>query len=91
VGIDYYIINNNHKLMTTEQKIVQYLAKVGLLTQVGMVDAAMADPEYAKTLMTGDGLEDEVREEYGENIEGDCDHESLTNEEIQEVFDNDEE
>lgn len=76
--------------MTTEQKIVQYLAKVGLLTQVGMVDAAMADPEYAKTLMTGDGLEDEVREEYGENIERDCDHESLTNEEIQEVFDNDE-
>ena len=75
--------------MTTEQKIVQYLAKVGLLTQVGMVDAAMADPEYAKTLMTGDGLEDEVREEYGENIEGDCNHKSLTNEEIQEVFDND--
>ena len=75
--------------MTTEQKIVQYLAKVGLLTQVGMVDAAMADPKYAKTLMTGNGLEDEVREEYGENIEGDCNHESLTNEEIQEVFDND--
>lgn len=75
--------------MTTEQKIVQYLAKVGLLTQVGMVDAAMADPEYAKTLMTGNGLEDEVREEYGENIEGDCDHEPLTNDEIQEVFDND--
>lgn len=77
--------------MTTEQKIVQYLAKVGLLTQVGMVNAAMDDPEYAKTLMTGDGLEDEVREEYGGNIEGDCDHEPLTNDEIQEVFDNDEE
>lgn len=76
--------------MTTEQKIIQYLARVGLLTQVGMVDAAMDDPEYAKTLITGDGIEDEVREEYGENIEGDCDHESLTNEEIQEVFDNDE-
>lgn len=74
--------------MTTEQKIVQYLANIGLLTQVGMIEAAMRDPEYAKTLITGNGLEDEVRDEYGENW-GDCDHESLTNEEIQEVFDND--
>lgn len=76
--------------MTTEQKIIQYLATIGLLTQVGMIEAAMRDPEYAKVLITGDGLEDEVREEYGENLGGDCDHEALTNDEIQEVFDNDE-
>jgi hypothetical protein len=77
--------------MTTEQKIVQYLANMGLLTQVDVVGAAMDNPEYAKILVTGDGIEDEVREEYGENIDGDCNHKSLSNDEIQEVFDNDEE
>lgn len=75
--------------LTTEQKIVKYLAELGSLTQVGEIAEALKNEEYAKYLITGDGLEDEVREEYGENIEGDCDHESLTNEEIQVVFDND--
>jgi hypothetical protein len=76
---------------STEQKIVKYLADMGLLTQVGQVSEALSNPEYAKILITGNGLEDEVKEEYGENIDGDCEHESLSNEEIQEVFDNDEE
>lgn len=75
--------------MTIEQKIIHHLAIIGLLTQVGIVETAMRDPEYAKKLITGDGLEDEIREEYGEIFEGDCDHEALTNDEIQEVFDND--
>lgn len=79
------------KNLTTEQKIIQYLAEMGIITQVGEIAEALKDEKYAKFLITGDGLSDEVREEYGENIDGDCDHESLSNEEIQEVFDNDEE
>ena len=79
------------KNLTTEQKIIQYLAEMGIITQVGEIAEALKDEKYAKFLITGDGLSDEVREEYGENIDGDCDHESLSNDEIQEVFDNDEE
>ena len=79
------------KNLTTEQKIIQYLAGIGIITQIGEIAKALKDEEYAKFLVTGDGLKDEVREEYGENIDGDCEHESLSNEEIQEVFDNDEE
>ena len=79
------------KNLTTEQKIIQYLAEMGMITQIGEIAEALKDEKYAKFLITGDGLSDEVREEYGENIDGDCDHESLSNEEIQEVFDNDEE
>lgn len=75
--------------MTIEQKIVADLAKKRILTYPYVINRAMEDAEYAKKIITGDGLDDEVREQYGENIEGDCDHESLTNEEIQEVFDND--
>ena len=77
--------------LTTEQKIIKYLAELGSITQVGEVSKALIDQDYAEFLITGNGLEDEVREEYGENIEGDCDHESLSNEEIQVVFDNDNE
>lgn len=80
---------NAMKNLTTEQKIIEYLAAIGAMTQIGEIAEALKNEEYAKFLVTGDGLKDEVREEYGENIEGDCDHESLTNEEIQEVFDND--
>ena len=75
--------------MTIEQKIVADLAKKRILTHPYVISRAMEDAEYAKKIITGDGLDDEVKEQYGENIEGDCDHESLTNEEIQEVFDND--
>lgn len=82
---------NAMKNLTTEQKIIQYLAEMGIITQVGEIAEALKDEKYAKFLITGDGLSDEVREEYGENIDGDCDHESLSNDEIQEVFDNDEE
>lgn len=79
------------KNLTTEQKIIQYLAGIGIITQIGEIAKALKDEEYAKFLVTGDGLKDEVSEEYGENIDGNCEHESLSNEEIQEVFDNDEE
>jgi hypothetical protein len=75
--------------MTIEQKIVADLAKKKILTRPYVISKAMDEAEYAKIIITGDGLDDEVKEQYGENIGGDCDHESLTNEEIQEVFDND--
>lgn len=74
--------------LTLEQKIVKYLAKKGYITNVGDVTTALRDNEYAKKLITGNdipGLDDEI-ETGGSD---DCDHESLTNEEIQEVFDND--
>lgn len=75
--------------MTIEQKIVKYLAENKILTKPYEISEALNNQSYAEKLITGDGLDDEVNEQYGENIEGDCDHESLTNEEIQEVFDND--
>lgn len=75
--------------MIIEQKIVADLAKKKILTRPYVISKAMDEEEYAKIIITGDGLDDEIKEQYGENIGGDCDHESLTNEEIQEVFDND--
>ena len=75
--------------MTIEQKIVKYLAENKILTRPYEISEALSNQSYAEKLITGDGLDDEVKEQYGENIDGDCDHESLTNEEIQEVFDND--
>lgn len=77
--------------LSIEQKIIKHLANTGFLSSVGDVAEALKRQQYAEWLITGDGLDDEVKEQYGENIGGDCGHESLTNEEIQEVFDNDEE
>ena len=74
--------------LTLEQKIVRFLAKKGYITNVGDVITALRDNEYAKKLITGNdipGLDDEI--ETGGSA--DCDHEALTNAEIQEVFDND--
>lgn len=76
--------------LTLEQKIVKHLASQGYLTNVGDVTTALEDNEYAKKLITGNavpGIDDEI----DRSGESDCDHEALTNEEIQEVFDNDEE
>lgn len=74
--------------LTLEQKIVLHLAKKGYLTHAGDVTTALKDNEYAKKLITGNaipGIDDEI----DGSGESDCDHEALTNEEIQEVFDND--
>ena len=68
--------------LTLEQKIIQYLANIKGLTNVGDVATALKDPEYAKILVTGNGLDDEIQNEN-------CNHKTLTNEEIKEVFDND--
>lgn len=73
--------------MTIEQQIIQDLAKQGILTKVWDVHEALKDSEYANKLITGNGLKDEIEEE----VTNDCEHESLTNDEIQEVFDNDNE
>lgn len=64
--------------LTTEQKIVKHLANLKFLNNVGDVTEALKNPEYANFLIIGDasGIED-------------CDHEALTNPEIQVVFDND--
>ena len=75
--------------LTLEQKVVLHLANKGYLTNAGDVTTALEDNEYAKKLITGNaipGLDDEID---GSDTPSDCDHEALTNEEIQEVFDND--
>lgn len=75
--------------LTLEQKVVLHLANKGYLTHAGDVTTALEDNEYAKKLITGNaipGLDDEIDGSGGSD---DCDHEALTNDEIQEVFDND--
>ena len=69
--------------LTPEQEIVKLLANQKLLTDVTLITAALADPEIAEQII-GD-----VAPNYPGD--GDCEHEALSNEEIQEVFDNDEE
>lgn len=77
-----------------EQKIVYHLADLGFITSVCDVGEAMKSIPYAKYLITGDGIKDEVEEaiKNGEiEVEGLCDHEPLSNPEIDVVFDNDNE
>ena len=84
------------KELTLEQKIIEHLAKKGYITNVGDVTRALQDVLYADKMITAqgkDGLKDDIEDailkgEYNDIIE-DCDHEALSNEEIQEVFDND--
>lgn len=89
--------NTNNAAMTLEQRIVKHLADKGYITNVGDVTQALKDILYADKMITGNhvpGLKDDIKEEIQsgniEGIIGDCDHEALTNDEIQEVFDNDE-
>lgn len=86
--------------LTLEQKIVYHLAKKGYITNVAEVTKALKDVLHAEKLLTleGDaGIKDDIKEEIQsgnidiEGVTGECDHEALTNEEIQEVFDNDNE
>lgn len=84
--------------LTLEQKIVRFLAKKGYITNVGDVITALKDFTYAEKMIALEGepgIKDDVKDAISkgeidiEGIEGDCSHEALTNEEIQEVFDND--
>ena len=68
--------------LTVEQRIVLHLANLGYFTSVGDVTRALKEQAYAEYLVTGNGLSDDI-------ISGDCEHEALSKEEIQEVFDND--
>lgn len=72
--------------MTVEQKILKLLAEMRLINDATLIAPAMDDPEVAERIinMYGDFIPD------GDVGEGDCDHEALSNDEIQEVFDNDE-
>ena len=70
--------------LSIEQKIVLHLANQGYLTSVGDVTRALVDQAYAEYLIIGSGMS-------GGDLGGDCNHTALTNEEIQIVFDNDEE
>lgn len=84
--------------LTLEQKIVRFLAKKGYITNVGDVITALKDFTYAEKMIALEGepgIKDDIKDAIisgeieGEVNTGDCDHEPLTNEEIQEVFDND--
>lgn len=83
--------------MTLEQKIVKHLADKGYITHVGDVTRALKEILYAELMITGNpipGLKDEIEEgiisgDIDIDIEDICDHEPLSNDEIQEVFDND--
>jgi hypothetical protein len=90
--------NVDTRVLTLEQKIIKHLADKGYITNVGDVTRALRDILYAENLITGNttpGIVDDVKQEIEsgnieiEGVTGDCDHEPLTNEEIQEVFDND--
>lgn len=84
--------------LTLEQKIVKYLADKGYITNVGDVITALKDILYAEKMIILEGepgIKDDIKDAISkgeidiEGIEGDCSHEALSNEEIQEVFDND--
>ena len=84
--------------LTLEQRIIKYLADKGYITNVGDVITALKDFTYAEKMITGNdipSLKDDIKEEIEsgnlEDIIPGCDHKALTNDEIQEVFDNDEE
>lgn len=71
--------------LTVEQKVVLHLAEIGFLTNGGDIQRALRDPEYAKFLVTGNGLADDFPSCDDPDHEH-CDHEPLSNEEIERVF-----
>ena len=82
----YYNINKYFNMaLTIEQKVLKLLAELRLMNDVTLIGPAMLDPEVAERIINlyGDFIPD-----FDED--GDCDHVALTNDEIQEVFDNDE-
>lgn len=77
--------------LSVEQKIVKHLAKKGYLTNVGDIAKAMRDERYAEKLLLGVTGYINDTNDLDDFISGDCNHKSLSNDEIQEVFDNDNE
>ena len=86
--------------LTLEQKVILHLAKKGYLTNGGDIQRALKEFEYADQMVLAEGepgLKDDIKAGItsGEiEIEGvgeACEHDALSNEEIQVVFDNDNE
>lgn len=75
------------KELTPEQKVIKLLAERCLMTDTTLVSAALEDEKVADKIINA--YEDLIPDDSGDN--GECNHESLSNEEIQIVFDNDEE
>lgn len=76
--------------LTLEQQILKYMAETKKFTCIIDLAKALKEPEYAKELITGNGLDDEIQNSGG-GSSAECEHKALTNDEIQEVFDNDNE
>lgn len=77
--------------LTIEQKIVKHLANKGFLTSGGDIQRALIDPDYADYLIRGMIGETDIPDinDDGSTDGEDCDHTPLSNEQIKEVFDND--
>lgn len=74
------------KNLTPEQKIIKLLAEHRLITDTSLIAPALADASIAEEIIN---KYEDIIPDCPES--GECDHEPLTNEEIQVVFDNDEE
>lgn len=82
----------NHMNLSIEQRIIHELARRGLITNVGDVTRALKDIIYAEQILAlegNPGITDDVRNDAESGAMDICVHRALTNEEIQEVFDND--
>jgi hypothetical protein len=80
------ILNNiDVSKLSVEQKIVLYLAEIGVLTNNGDIQRALVDQAYAEFLITGNGLADDIPSCDDPDHEH-CDHEPLSNDEIERVF-----
>lgn len=78
------------KKLTPEQKIIKLLAEHRLITDATLIAPALADADIAEEIINK--YEDIIPDNPGSGeCDCECDHESLSNEEIQVVFDNDEE
>ena len=75
--------------LTIEQKIVRLLARKGYITKVGDVTKALKDVKYAEKLIIG--TSGEIPDINDDGTIADCEHKALTTDEIQQVFDNDNE
>lgn len=71
--------------LSVEQKVVLHLAKTGFLTNGGDIQRALVDQPYAEYLVTGNGLSDDFPSCDDPDHEH-CDHEPLSNDEIERVF-----
>ena len=48
--------------LTIEQQIIDYLTYMKVMTRPYVLDRALKDQEYAKEIITGNGLSDEIED-----------------------------